>query len=71
MDVSAHGFWKYGISALFDMKIVNLDVGSYLSHTSAKVLAFLEKEKNDKYLQPCLERRYYFTPMVYSTNEIH
>ena len=44
-DVSAHGFWKWVTSALFDMQIVNLDAGSYLLQTSAKALATSEKEK--------------------------
>ena len=29
-DVSAHNFWKRGTTATFDIRIVNLDVGSYL-----------------------------------------
>ena len=50
------------------MLIVNLDAGSYLPQTSAKALATSEKEKKDKYLEPCLERQRYFTPMVYSVD---
>ena len=33
-DVSAHGFWKRGTTAMFDIRIVNLDAGSYLRMTS-------------------------------------
>ena len=33
-DVSAHGFWKRGTTAVFDIRIVNLDAGSYLRMTS-------------------------------------
>ena len=29
-DVSAHGFWKRGTITMFDIRIVNLDAGSYL-----------------------------------------
>ena len=32
-DVSAHGFWKQGTTAMFDITIVNLDAGSYLRMT--------------------------------------
>ena len=32
-DVSAHGFWKQDTTAMFDIRIVNLDVGSYLRMT--------------------------------------
>ena len=37
-DVSAHGFWKRETTAMFDIQIVNLDVGSYLRMTSEKDL---------------------------------
>ena len=43
--LSAHSFWKWGITALFDIQIVNLDAGSYLCQTSAKALAMGGKDK--------------------------
>ena len=49
---------------MFDIRIVNLDGGSYLHMTPEKALAEAEKEKKDLYLQACLERRSNFTPMV-------
>ena len=54
-DVSIHGFWKWGTTALFEIRIVNLDVSFYLYQTSVKALSTAEKEKKDKYLYPCLE----------------
>ena len=69
-DVAVHSFRKWVTSDIFDMIIVNLDAGSYLRQTSAKALATAEKEKKDKYLQPCLNRRRTFTPMVYSADVI-
>ena len=48
-DESFHDFWRLGTSAIFDMQIVNLDVGSYLHKTSAKDLAMAEKDKKEKY----------------------
>ena len=69
-DVSAHGFWKRGTTTMFDIRIVNLDAGSYLHMTPEKALAKSEKEKKDLYLQACLERRSTFTPMVYSADGI-
>ena len=51
---------------MFDIRIVNLDEGSYLRMTPEKDLAKPEKGKNDLYLQTCLGRRRAFTPMVYS-----
>ena len=69
-DVRAHGFWKRGTTAMFNIQIVNLDAGSYLRMTPAKALSKAEKEKKDLYLQACLERRRTFTPMVYSADGI-
>ena len=42
-DVSAHGFWKQGTTAMFDIIIVNLDTGSYLRMTPEKALAKAEQ----------------------------
>ena len=69
-DVSAHGFWRRGTTAMFDIRIVNLDAGSYPHMTPEKDLAKAEKEKKDLYLQACLERRRTFTPMFYSADRI-
>ena len=51
---------------MFDIRIVNLDAGSYLRMTPEKALTKAEKEEKDLYLQACLELRRNFTPMVYS-----
>ena len=69
-DISAHGFWKRGTTAMFDIRIFNLNAGFYLHMTAEKALAKAEKEKKDLYLQACLERRRTFTPMVYSADGI-
>ena len=50
---------------MFDVKIVNLDVVSYLRMTLEKALAKAQKEKKGLYFHACLERRRTFTPMVY------
>ena len=42
---------------MFDIQIVNLDVGFYLRMTTEKALSKAEKEKKDLYLQACLESR--------------
>ena len=47
-DVSAHGFWKWGTTTMFDVRIFNLDAGSYLRMMPEKAFAKAEKEK--KYL---------------------
>ena len=48
-DVSAHGLWKRGTTAMFDIRIVNLDTGSYLCMTPEKAFSKAEKEKKDLY----------------------
>ena len=55
---------------MFDIRIVNLNAGSYLRMTPEKDLAKLEKKNNDLYLQACLGSRSNFTPMVYSADKI-
>ena len=55
---------------MFDIRIVNLNAGSYLGMTPEEALAKAKKEKKDLYLQACLERRNTFTPMVYSADGI-
>ena len=49
---------------MFDIRIVNLDVGSYLHMTPEKALAKAQKENKDLYHQACLEHRRTFIPMV-------
>ena len=55
---------------MFDIRIVNLNTGSYLRMTPEKALAKAEKENKNLYLQACLERKSTFTPMVYSADRI-
>ena len=43
VDVSSHGFWKRGTTAMFDIQIVNLDAGFYLHMAPEKALAKAEK----------------------------
>ena len=50
-DISANGFWKRGTTSMFNIRIVNLDAGSYLCMNPEKALAKAEKEKKDLYLQ--------------------
>ena len=46
-EVSAHGFWKRGTTAMFNIRIVNLDTSSYLRMTPEKALAKAEKERKE------------------------
>ena len=44
VEVSAHGFWKQGTTAMFYIRIFNLGAGSYLRMTPGKALTNTEKE---------------------------
>ena len=67
-DVSAHGFWHRGRTAIFDVRITDTDAKSYGNTASAKLLERAAREKRDKYEDACLERRKDFTPLVYSVD---
>ena len=55
---------------MFDVHTDNLEVVSYLCISPGKALVKAEKEKKYKYLQPCMESRCYFTPLVLSEDGI-
>ena len=52
------------------MKITDTDARSARGRDFIKILASHEKEKKDKYLQPCLQMRKDFTPLVYTVDGI-
>lgn len=70
-DVAAHGFWRRGTTAVFDIRVSDTDAPTYRGQDPAKVLAKQEKEKKDKYLDLCLARRRHFTPLVFSVDGMH
>ena len=55
---------------MFNIRIFNLDAGSYLRMTPEEALTKAEKEKKYVYLQAYQESRKTFTPMVYSADGI-
>ena len=55
---------------MFNIRIVNLDAGSYLHMTPSNDVAKAENKKKGFYLQACLDCRRTFTPMVYSVGVI-
>ncbi len=67
-DVGAHGFWKQGRTAIFDVQVCDTDAKSYGNRKSKKVLEGAARRKKDKYEEACLERRRDFTPMIYSVD---
>ena len=61
-DVGVPGFWANGRYCIFDVRITDTDARSHGRKDPQKVIADQEKEKKDKYLKACLERRKDFTP---------
>ena len=67
-DVKIHGLWDKGSDCILDIRVTDTDAKSYIPYTSRKVLERAAKEKKDKYLAPCLERRRSFVPLIYSVD---
>ena len=51
-----------------DIRITDTDAPSYSDQISKKMLERVAKAKKDKYLQPFMDRRRSFTPLVYSVD---
>ncbi len=67
-DGGAHGFWKRGMTTIFDVQICDTDAKSYGNRTSKKVLKSAALREKSKYEEACLERHRDFTPMLYSVD---
>ena len=67
-DVSVYGFYAPGTECVIDVRVTDTSAKSYRKKDPRKVLAAQEKEKKDKYLRKCLERRKHFTPLVFSVD---
>ncbi|KAL3764484.1 hypothetical protein ACHAWU_009970 [Discostella pseudostelligera] len=52
-DAAVHGFWQRCQTTIFDVRITDTDARSARGRDFAKVQATHEKEKKNKYLQPC------------------
>ena len=67
-DVGVHGFWTRGATAIFDVRVTDVDAASNVRIAPARVLARQEKEKKQKYLPACQGPSRSFTPLVFSTD---
>lgn len=67
-DLSIHGFWNPGHTAIFDVRVTNLDAPSYLDKTPAQCFRLHEQEKYRVYRNDCRQARMDFTPLVFSTD---
>jgi hypothetical protein len=67
-DIAAHGFWRRGTTAVFDVRIADTDAPTCRGQEPMKVLRRHEKEKKTKHLAACVARRRHFTPLVFSVD---
>ena len=67
-DLSVRGVWLPQAEALFDVRIVDTDAQSYLTHTPKSVLFGAEIEKKRKYSAACCARQAHFTPLCFSVD---
>jgi hypothetical protein len=67
-DVSAHGFWRRGTTAIFDIRVTDTEVASNRGMDPKKVLKRHETEKKKKYNELCQARHRHFTPLVFSVD---
>ena len=67
-DLLIRGFWSPATDLIVDVRITDLDCKSYRKTSPEKAIARQEKEKKDKYLSACLDRRKHFTPFVVSAD---
>ena len=67
-DVLCHGLWKRGETCILDVRITDTDCASARGTSSEKVLERHAKEKKNKYLDACRQRRRSFVPLVYSVD---
>ena len=67
-DLVAREVWEPQVIALFDIRVVDTDARSYLSHSPSAVLASAEAEKERKYCDACTEHRATFTPLCSSVD---
>ena len=67
-DLLIRGLWAHGTDCILDIHVTDTDANGYQSKDPKKVLAAQEREKKNKYLQPCLDQHRHFTPFVISTD---
>jgi hypothetical protein len=67
-DVSAHGFWSRGTTAIFDIRVTDTECPSQRGQDSGAILKRHEAEKKRKYLAHCERQRKHFTPLVFSVD---
>jgi len=69
-DVGVRGFWSRANTTIFDVQVCDTDAPSYANITPARVLENAERRKKAKHLDPCLQQRKHFTPLVFSVDGV-
>ena len=67
-DLGARGVGQPQVTTLFDIRIVDTNVPSYLAKSPQTVLRTAEREKKLKYGQACEDRHANFTPLCVSVD---
>ena len=67
-DIAAYSFWTRGTTAIFDVRVTDMDCNSNITKTSQQVFHQQEKEKKKKYSKACEEAHLHFTPLVFSVD---
>ena len=65
VDLGVRGVWEPQAMALFDIRVVDTNARSYLSHSPSVVLASAEAKKKRKYCDACTECCATFTPLCF------
>jgi len=67
-DLRVRGVWLPQVEELFDVRIVDTDTQSYLTHSPKSIHFGVEIEKKRKYSTVCCVCRAHFTPLCFSVD---
>ena len=67
-DLGIRGFVETGTTAIFDVRVVNLDCATHSVRKSPNVLQSVESQKSKKYGPICASRRESFHPFIASAD---
>ena len=70
VDLGVRGVWEPQAMALFDIRVVDTNARSYLSHSPSVVLASAEAKKKRKYCDACTECCATFTPLCFRSMDL-
>ena len=64
VDILFHDLWTQGVVSIYDMHVVNTYAISYQYKIPEKLLEISEREKKNRYLHYCLNKRQHCIPFV-------